>query len=80
MPNKENARFDAGISMKADEHFTAKSTSDPTAGTTPCSTCAWFDIGRTLLTRGQKWSACNLSATRDPGRKCRWFADERQAA
>ena len=39
---------------------------------TPCIKCARF-YAPNLRTRGRQWSACDLSATRDPGRSCRWF-------
>jgi hypothetical protein len=42
---------------------------------TPCVECRWFDaFGRSKWLRSRRWSACNLSATRDPGRHCQLFA------
>ncbi len=78
MPHIENARCDAGAA-KACRLFTAEFTPDYTARTTPCAQCKWF-YAENLQTRGRKWPACNLSATRDPGRTCRWFAPDRGMA
>jgi hypothetical protein len=41
----------------------------------PCVACRWFDaLGQSKWVRSRRWSACNLSATRDPGRHCQLFA------
>ena len=71
MSNIENARCDAGAA-KASRLFTAKYTPDLASSATPCAKCRRF-YAPNLRTRGRQWSACDLSATRDPGRSCRWF-------
>ena len=77
MTQTANARADDADALKAWRLFGAKFNPDHTTNTTPCTQCQRF-YSPHLQTRRQQWSACNLSATRDSGRTCRWFApDER---
>ncbi len=78
MAQTANARADDAGAVKAGELFTAEFTPDYASRTTPCAKCAWF-YASNLRVRGRQWSACNLSATRDPGRTCRWFVREKGA-
>ena len=69
---RANPGGEAGA-LKAEGLFAAKFSPDHTTRATPCSQCRRF-YSPHLQARGRQWSACNLSATRDPGRSCRWFA------
>ena len=65
--------------VKAGELFTAKYKPHHAQCATPCSGCRRF-YSPHLRARGRQWSACNLSATRDSGQTCRWFAPDRGMA
>ncbi len=71
MIQTENARCDAGAA-KAGWLFKAEYTPHRATSTTPCTKCRRL-YAPNLRTRGRQWSACDLSAIRDPGRSCRWF-------
>ncbi len=72
----ENARADDAGAAKASRLFTAEFTSNHAVCTSPCTKCKWF-YAENIRTRRQKWPACNLSSSRNPGRTCRWFVQER---
>ena len=76
MAQTANARADGADAAKAGELFTAELTPNYATRTTPCAKCKWYYAGD-LRTRGRKWPACNLSATRDSGQTCRWFVREK---
>ena len=79
MTQTANARADDAGAVKAGELFTAEFTPNYAARTTPCAKCKWF-YAENIRTRRQKWPACNLSASRNPGRICRWFVREKGMA
>ncbi len=79
MTSIANARAANAGALKARQLFRAEFTPDYASRTTPCAQCKWF-YAENLRTRGRKWPACNLSATRDPGRTCRWFVREKGVA
>ena len=60
-----------GISVDEQEKHTL---TDADKQGTPCSKCQWLYRGN-VRSRGRWWSACNLSATRDPGVHCSYFLD-----
>ncbi len=63
--------WDGGIAVDTQEKHTHP---DADKQGTPCSKCQWLYRGN-VRARGRWWSACNLSATRDPGVRCSYFLD-----
>ena len=79
MTHTENARAGDAGAVKDDGLFAAKFTPHHATRATPCAKCSAF-YAPNLRARGRQWSACDLSATRDPGRCCRWFSRARVLA
>jgi hypothetical protein len=92
-PDKGKTAAPAGTGHGGlEKHHTNNANCQPPKKQGACSECRWFDhkpyIADPALraklrhphNRKGRWSTCQLSATRDPGARCRYFLNFRGGA